>query len=59
MDALHPGMAPMIAAWMGGALLSLATAGLRYRVGVRSRHAAPAPGRRVLRAVPRAAGAHR
>lgn len=58
MDALHPAMAPMIAAWMGGALLSLATAGLRYRVGVRTRHAAPAP-RGARRPLPRAAGAHR
>jgi hypothetical protein len=57
MDALHPGMAPMIAAWMGGALLSLATAGLRYRVGVRPRQ--PAPVRATRRVQPRAAGAHR
>jgi hypothetical protein len=37
MDPLHAAYAPMLAAWMGGALLSLASAGLRHRVGLRTR----------------------
>jgi hypothetical protein len=43
MDPLHASLAPMIAAWMGGALLSLASAGLRHRLGLRSRRLAAAP----------------
>jgi hypothetical protein len=40
MEPLHANLAPMIAAWMGGALLSLATAGLKHRLGLRPRPAA-------------------
>jgi hypothetical protein len=58
MDTLHAGMAPLLAAWMGGALLSLASAGLKQRVGMRTRPAA-APARRARRGAARAAAAHR
>ena len=58
MDTLHPSLAPLIAAWMGGALLSLASAGLKHRLGVRSRPPRAAAGTRACKR-PRAAGAHR
>ncbi|MDB4950700.1 MAG: hypothetical protein JWM27_3349 [Gemmatimonadetes bacterium] len=39
MDPLHASL-PMVAAWMGGALLSLASAGLKQGAGIRTRRAA-------------------
>jgi hypothetical protein len=60
MLALNAGYAPMLAAWMGGALLSLASAELRHRVGIRGRGPAPAVARpSAVRVGRRAAALHR
>jgi hypothetical protein len=59
MDTLHPSLAPMIAAWMGGALLCLASAGLKHRLGVRTRPALACSGERTVRRPARPAPSQR
>jgi hypothetical protein len=58
MDPLHASFAPMVAAWLGGALLSLASAGLKQRAGIRTRRPAPEGGTVAAALEPRAAALH-